>query len=208
MIRSRSGADRDRDPVGIRILPAEKHIPAGRIRPPGAGGAGRALVRGVTLAMATIAILAVGVLVVGPRFLPYRLVPVDGASMEPTIHLGSLAVMRPVTAKDVRVGDIIIFGRADDSGILVTHRVVSMKRTSHGLVWYTKGDANGATDPWYVPAEGSGWRYSFSIPGIGYVLSGLGSGVVRAAIGMLLLIALVVWILEGIWRPRPAPAAG
>ena len=36
MIRSRSGADRDRDPVGIRILPAEKHIPAGRIRPPAA----------------------------------------------------------------------------------------------------------------------------------------------------------------------------
>src|SRR5439155_134605 len=112
---------------------------------PRRGGLRRCL-RGGTVAAAILATAAVALIAVGPRFLPYRLVPVQGASMEPTIHLGSLAVMRPVRAADVRVGDIIIFGRSDIADELVTHRVVRIVRTVSGPVFLTKGDANGAPD--------------------------------------------------------------
>jgi signal peptidase len=162
----------------------------------------RTLARVVAMALAATAVLGVALLVVGPRVLPYRVVPVLGGSMSPTIRLGSLAVMRPVDAGDVRVGDIIIFGRSQGPPTFVTHRVVAIDRTRLGPVFLTKGDANGARDGWYVPAVGTGLRYSFSVPVLGYLIGSLNSGSARTAIGIVLLLALVVWILDGVWRPR------
>jgi signal peptidase len=162
----------------------------------------RTLARALTLGVATIALLAMCLLVVGPRVLPYRVVPVLGASMSPTIQLGSLAIMRPIDATDVRVGDVIMFERTDGRPVLVTHRVVAIERGAHGPVFLTKGDANGVRDGWSVPAIGRGWRYSFSVPGLGYLIGNLNTGSARTAVGTMLILALVVWILEGVWRPK------
>lgn len=136
-------------------------------------------------------------LVVGPRLLPYRTYAVLSGSMEPTIHVGSLAVLRPVDAGDLRSGDVITFDRPGSPGERITHRIVGIETDSTGSYFLTRGDANGAPDPWKVPVSGTGYRYAFSVPLLGYVTGGP-----AGRLGLLVVVAGIVAAktLIGIWR--------
>ena len=72
----------------------------------------------------------------------YKPVAVYSGSMEPTIHVGGLALDRAIPSKNVRVGDVITFSDPYVKGRLVTHRVIHVLETPHGLAYRTKGDAN------------------------------------------------------------------
>jgi hypothetical protein len=66
----------------------------------------------------------------------------------------------------------------------------------------TKGDANGTPDNWRVPAVGAGWRETFDVPVVGYVLYGL-----QSPLGRLLLLVIPAFLLGlitigEIWRDR------
>src|SRR5256886_17703515 len=78
----------------------------------------------------------------------YRPVAVYSGSMTPTIAVGGLAVDRTISAKHVRVGDLITFSDPYVKGRMVTHRVVAIIPTAHGPAYRTKGDANPARGPW------------------------------------------------------------
>jgi len=70
---------------------------------------------------------------------------VTGGSMEPSIHIGSLVLVQPVSPSEVQVGDVITFQHYDQ---MTTHRVTSISTTSlGGLAFTTKGDANVIADP-------------------------------------------------------------
>jgi signal peptidase I len=145
---------------------------------------------------AVLAALTVVVLGIGPRLLPYRTYAIAGGSMEPRIPLGAEVFVRPVRANRLRVGDVITFHKPDDVGELVTHRIVAI----HGGVLVTKGDANDAPDAWRVRAVGTGWRYAFSVPYLGYAVQLAGTTVARFAVIALAAVLFAGVALRRLWR--------
>jgi signal peptidase I len=158
----------------------------------------------LTLAVTTAA-LAASLLVFGPHVFPYRIYAIESGSMRPTLPVGSLAVLRPVQASRISVGDIITFEKPGAASLLVTHRVVAIKRERGARFFVTKGDANGTPDAWRVPTAGTGWRYAFSLPYAGYPIAALKQPVLRFGFFATLALALAAGALLRVWR---APAAG
>jgi signal peptidase I len=97
-----------------------------------------------TMALAVV-LFAVCMSVVAVRTLGMTTFVVTGASMEPTIHKGSLVIVEPVAPSMIRVGDVITFDHFDQ---ITTHRVVSVDlRDPAQPIFTTKGDANVVADP-------------------------------------------------------------
>lgn len=158
------------------------------------------------LVLATLAVAVVLLLTLGPLVLPYKTLTVYSGSMEPTIRTGSVIVVVPVAAADVKVGDIITFQRPVGRAELVTHRVVDVENARGEKSFITKGDANAASDGWRVPATGSGYRYWFGIPAIGYVFGWLQSPLGKILFLVIPAAALGVLVLYELWRPRGSRA--
>ncbi|HEX8599453.1 MAG TPA: signal peptidase I [Chloroflexia bacterium] len=147
--------------------------------------------------------LAIGILAltVGPRFLPYQTYTVLSGSMEPTLPVGSVIVAVPARGEELNTGDVITVANPQHAGALVTHRIVAIEHSPQGRTFTTKGDANSAADSWVVPGTGSGWRYSFAIPHLGYVLSALQSDLGRLFLLIIPTVLLGALMLVEIWRP-------
>jgi signal peptidase len=137
--------------------------------------------------------------------LGYKPVAVYSGSMVPTLRVGSLTVDRSVPSASVRVGDVITFADPYVKGRLVTHRVVRIFHTPHGLAYRTKGDANAARDPWTVRLPGRVGRVAFSIPYAGYALWYLHTREVRTGLILFASLLLLTWALRRIWRSPSTP---
>lgn len=109
-----------------------------------------------------------------PSLFGYRVYYVATGSMEPTLNIGDVVMIKKTPAKEIHKGDIITFKSTDDAlyGKPVTHRVVEEPEVKKGIYYYqTKGDADGATlDPVvaYNFVEG---KYMFKIPLLGKIYS-------------------------------------
>lgn len=161
----------------------------------------KSALRGVGFALVGLFVAVVLFVSVGPRFLPYQTYFVRSGSMEPTIETGSMIMLTKTDAEDLDVGDIISFKRPDRPDTIVTHRIHAIEESDSGRVFVTKGDANGSPDVWRVPATGSGWRYAFGVPKVGYVLGYLGTPTARLALLAMPALLLGVLSLIDIWRP-------
>jgi len=138
----------------------------------------------------------------------YKPVAVYSGSMEPTIPVGALALDRAIPARDVRVGDVITFSDPYVKGRLVTHRVIDILQTPHGLAYRTKGDANSGRDPWTIRLAGDVGRVSFSVPVVGYILFYAHTREVRGALICVAALALVFAMLRWIWRKEAIAPLG
>lgn len=72
---------------------------------------------------------------------------VSSDSMEPTLMVGDVILVRSADAEDIRKGDIITFKSKEGSmyGREVTHRVVADPEKKNGTYYYqTQGDVKGA----------------------------------------------------------------
>jgi len=120
---------------------------------------------------------------------------VRSSSMEPAMRAGALAVMLPIDAADVKVGDIIAFDPPWDSGsdVTVSHRVIGVLDNGQ-LRFDTKGDALEGSDPYYVPAESVQGKVLFSIPYLGYAANSA-LGYVRTWLGLVTLVCVPLMIL-------------
>lgn len=138
----------------------------------------------------------------------YRTVAVYSGSMEPELHVGSLAFVKPVESADVRVGDVITFQDPRTRDRLITHRVVKRFVHKGELVYRTKGDANTSVDPWTIALPGTVGRTTFDIPVVGYALVYAKTREVRTALLIAFAGVLLLWVLARIWRtPKPVEAA-
>lgn len=131
-------------------------------------------VAGLVLVVAVGGAVAVGVV---PAVTSASALTVLSGSMEPTLPVGSVAVVRTQPVDQIRAGDVITFTDRDpDSPAtrVVTHRVVAVEPGPGGLSFRTKGDANNTPDQrptaatdvhgvlWYsVPV--AGWLRQFLI---------------------------------------------
>jgi signal peptidase I len=156
-----------------------------------------------TIGMAlAIVVLA---LTVGPRFLPYQTYTVLSGSMEPTLPVGSVIVAVPARGEELNTGDVITVASPQHAGALVTHRIITIETGPQGRTFTTKGDANSVADSWVVPGTGSGWRYAFAIPHLGYALSALQSDLGRLFLLIIPTMLLGSLLLVEIWRPARKP---
>lgn len=135
----------------------------------------------------------------------FRPVAVYSGSMRPTLAVGSLAVDRVVSASSVRVGDVITFDDPYVKGRLVTHRVVKIVQTKHGLAYRTKGDANATRDPWAIRLDGQVGRVAFNVPVVGYALWYLHTREVRGLLLAGFVGFLLFGVLRRIWRSGARP---
>lgn len=155
----------------------------------------------VTLAGA-VGILVVLWLVVSRIFSLSVIVFVTG-SMTPAMPTGTAAVVRTVSAAELRVGDVVTVERPS-GGTPVTHRIVAVDPAS-GPAERTltlKGDDNAFPDrDRYVVAEAG--RVVASFPGVGSAVLALGSPVAMIAIT----VGAAIVAAWGFWPSRHDRAA-
>ncbi len=100
---------------------------------------------------------------------PYTIIT---SSMEPSYPPGTLVIVRPVEADDIRIGSVITYQLESGKPEVVTHRVIEIIQPSvagDAPRFVTKGDANGAPDSepvMEVQIRGEVW---YSVPWIGWV---------------------------------------
>ena len=153
--------------------------------------------RHVAVFLAAVLVVAVLLVTVGPKVLPYRTYFVRSGSMEPAIPTDALVVLTEVGGDDIRPGDVVTFDRPDDPDTTVTHRVQQVVDEEDGRYLLTKGDANSATDPWRLRADDVDWRVSFQVPFVGGWFAGLSGPVARALLVVVpLTFVVVAWLLD------------
>jgi signal peptidase len=117
----------------------------------------------IVVALLVPAIIYVAPFLVGGSFSSIVL----GGSMEPTIHVGSIVIVRSVKPEDVKVGDIIAFKTGESKTI---HRVIDKVVEGGSFYFRTKGDANEDPDPWIVKPEDVLGELQLTIPYYGYLI--------------------------------------
>lgn len=91
-------------------------------------------------------------------------------SMVPNYPPGTLIIVQPVDAQDIRLGDAITYQIESGKADVVTHRVIAISNSSDGSVNFTtQGDNNGSADPAPVQPVQIKGKVWYSVPWIGYV---------------------------------------
>ena len=149
-------------------------------------------------------IVGLSLAVAGPMALGLHSYTVMSGSMEPAVHTGDVVVDEQISPLAARAGDIVTFRDPSDGRRMVTHRVRSVRRSSHGdrVDVVTKGDANNAVERWSIPARGHVGRVVYRVPKVGFALFRLRSGWGRLLFVIVPAIAFCVYELLRIWRPR------
>jgi signal peptidase len=143
-----------------------------------------------------------------PFFFGIKSLTVLSGSMEPTIHVGDIVVVRQIAAANARVGDVVTFRDPSDPDKLVTHRVRTIAISDGAVAFETKGDANTGVDRWKVASDGTIGIVLYRVPKLGYVLF-----YVHGTMGRLLLVVLPALLLGAyeiwrIWSPTRAAPEG
>jgi signal peptidase len=134
-------------------------------------------------------LLPLATFLVATWLLGWQLQAVLSGSMAPTYPVGSLLVVGPLDASDVRAGMPIVFEDPLEAGRVVTHRVVGPV-PDDASAFRTRGDANAAMDPALVPARLVRGRVLWAVNGLGAILEWL-----RWPNGFLLLVGAPAVIL-------------
>jgi signal peptidase len=128
----------------------------------------RRLVKEVISVIIVIVLLVPAVIYVAPFLVGGSFSSVVmGGSMEPTIHVGSIVVVRRVNPEGVKVGDVIAFRTGESKTI---HRVIEKVVEGGSFYFRTKGDANEDPDPWIVKPQDVLGELQLTIPYYGYLI--------------------------------------
>lgn len=115
---------------------------------------------------------------------------VETPSMGTAAPVGSLVLDLPVDVRTLQVGDIVSFETAANPGVVYTHRIIDVDADG-GL--HTRGDINGATDPWTLSQSDVVGAPVVLVPHLGWLF--------RAA-PLLLIGTLVIWTLTSVYTDR------
>ena len=102
-----------------------------------------------------------------PKLFGCQVFNVVSGSMEPTIPVGSMILVRPTDGSEVEEKDIIVFKVNPET--VITHRVVENHVVEGEFV--TKGDANDAEDVTTVPYTNLVGRVIRHIPKMGDIMT-------------------------------------
>ncbi|GAA2015825.1 signal peptidase I [Microbacterium ulmi] len=124
---------------------------------------------GISAGMLGLVLLIAVLTIIVPKVVGGVPLTVLSPSMQPTLPVGTLLIVRPVTPEELRIGDVVSFQPYPLDPTLVTHRVVGITQHQDGtFVFTTQGDANATVDD---PVYGKQVRavLMYSIPLLGWV---------------------------------------
>lgn len=124
-----------------------------------------------------------------PSFGGYKLMIVLSGSMKPAFDTGSLIAVREIDPKELKEGEIITYQDVENTGRLITHRVVGIINEAGYRTFITKGDNNETRDFSAVPAENVIGKVMAAVPYIGYLAGFSGS---KAGVLLFLLIPVLL----------------
>lgn len=91
-------------------------------------------------------------------------------SMEPSMPPGTMIVVTPTPASELRIGDAITYQIESGKPDVITHRIISIIHVSDGTLRFTtQGDNNAAADETDVIEEQLRGKVWYSIPYLGWV---------------------------------------
>lgn len=132
-------------------------------------------------------------------------------SMEPTLPVGTMVVVRPTPVDEIRLGDVLTYQIVSGQAAVVSHRVIEIRNLSTGSrEFITQGDNNNAPDPMPVTPDQIKGRVWYSLPAVGWLsiaVGSYGSWLAPVAGGALLLYAGGLFISSLIGRARRARSA-
>lgn len=73
----------------------------------------------------------------------FRPVIVVGGSMEPTLEIGDVVIIKKLPQEQIKVGDILTY-KLSENGDYCTHRIIEIDENGN---FKTQGDANDSPDP-------------------------------------------------------------
>ena len=120
-----------------------------------------------------------------PEMLGYQSYSVVSGSMVPEIPVGSIVLVKSAEPSQIVEGEIIVFESPVESGMVITHRVVT--NDTAGRQFVTKGDANDQQDVNPVPYSNLIGRVEKHYPRMGYIMQ-----VLSSLEGKILLISIFV----------------
>jgi signal peptidase len=119
-------------------------------------------------ALLSVVVALATALVAVPKLTGSVPMTVLSGSMRPTYQPGSVVVVRPTPAENLRIGDPITYQIRSDEPTVVTHRVVGITTGTDGIrSFVTQGDANATPDPEPVVAGQVRGRVWYSVPYVG-----------------------------------------
>lgn len=124
-------------------------------------------------------------------FMGYKPFIVMSGSMETTINIGDLVIVKKVNSSSIHTGDIIAF---KNGNIVISHRVKEVINDSGIYKFKTKGDNNNVADDFIVNSDAIEGIFVNKIPGLGSILLFLGK-----PIGLLMVILVIVIISTALY---------
>jgi signal peptidase len=121
---------------------------------------------------------------------------VPSKSMEPTLKVGDLVIIKGVFPQEIKEGSIIVFyvpGHYGEDEYRIVHRVIKVVNLGEELGFETKGDNNPISDYYrwgYIPSSYVVGVVIYKIPYVGYAALGI-----KKPIGILLISLLIVILL-------------
>ena len=111
-------------------------------------------------------------------------------SMEPSIKVGDIVVVRKRPVSDIKIGDVITYKMEGD--VYITHRVAQILMEDDDLKFKTKGDANNIEDSDFISEDQLIGRLAFRIPKGGYIVD-----FIKKPIGFITFFVIPIVILIG-----------
>ncbi len=112
-------------------------------------------------------------------------------SMEPTISVNDIVIVKEVDQSEIKRGDIIAFKH---KGETITHRIVNISKSENGeLLYTTQGDANNTEDEDKITFDEIEGKCIKVIPKIGKIVLALKS---KTTLGIVLAVLIIIYIFE------------
>jgi signal peptidase len=147
-------------------------------------------------------------LAVIPALLGYKGETVLSGSMQPMLHVGDVAYIKPVPARGVHVGQVVTFRVPTLHNAFVTHRVVAITGSGSSAVLTTKGDNNPVRDTFSTPMTRVVGVYAFTVPKLGKGLAWLHDRTSYIRIGAVIFLLVILHERRALLADHRRRAAG
>ena len=124
-----------------------------------------------------------------PDFFGYKTFNIVTGSMEPTIKVDDIVVVKEEDKKNIKKNDIITFKIENE---IITHRIIDIAYDNGTLIYTTKGDKNDVTDIEKVQFEQIEGKYVTKISKIGKIFTILKNKYIFSLILILLIICYLI----------------